>query len=194
VSACGPQRVRRPERSGPDLVVLLPDPETDATGKATVSNPSGQVHLMAARDMTLVTANGRPANVTVMSESEITRLFGDVLATLPPAPQHFTLNFRFESDELTEESRALVPEILDAVKKRPIPEVAVVGHTDTTGTPATNFELGLKRANMVRALLIQAGLEQSFIEVTSHGEAELLVHTKDDVLEPRNRRVEITIR
>jgi hypothetical protein len=31
------------------------------------------------------------------------------------------LFFRFESDELTDESRALVPEILQAVKNRPFP-------------------------------------------------------------------------
>ncbi len=129
-----------------------------------------------------------------MSEAEVQRLFGDVLATLPPPPQHFTLYFRFESDELTEESRALVPQVLQAVKNRPLPEVAVVGHTDTTGASASNFELGLKRANMVRALLVEAGLDASFIEVISHGEAELLVPTPDDTYEARNRRVEISIR
>jgi outer membrane protein OmpA-like peptidoglycan-associated protein len=42
--------------------------------------------------------------------------------------------FRFESDELTDESRALLPQILQAVKdSAPFPDVAVVGHTDTTG-------------------------------------------------------------
>ena len=47
---------------------------------------------------------------------------------------------------------------------------------------------------MVRTLLIDAGLDQAAIEVTSHGEAALLVTTPDETYEPRNRRVEITIR
>ena len=47
---------------------------------------------------------------------------------------------------------------------------------------------------MVRALLAEAGLDPASIEVTSHGEAALLVPTADDTYEPRNRRVEITIR
>jgi peptidoglycan-associated lipoprotein len=47
---------------------------------------------------------------------------------------------------------------------------------------------------MVRTLLVDAGLDPSAIEVTSHGEAELLVRTPDNTYEARNRRVEITIK
>jgi outer membrane protein OmpA-like peptidoglycan-associated protein len=75
-----------------------------------------------------------------------------------------------------------------------VPEVSVVGHTDTTGTSRSNVELGMKRGIMVQGLLVQAGLNSSAIEVTSHGEAVLLVTTPDETYEPRNRRVEITIR
>jgi outer membrane protein OmpA-like peptidoglycan-associated protein len=52
----------------------------------------------------------------------------------------------------------------------------------------------MKRGITVRALLVQAGLDPSAVEVTSHGEAVLLVKTADETYEPRNRRVEITIR
>lgn len=191
---CGPQRIRTPEVPGSDLILLLPDPEGGTTGRAAISNPSGTVDLDTTREYTQVSANRPPAAVTVMSEAEVRRLFGDVVSALPPPAQHFTLNFRFESDELTDESRALFSRILQAVRKRPVPEVAVIGHTDTTGTLPSNFELGLKRAQMVRNLLVAAGLNASFIEVISHGEGDLLVPTDDEVLEPRNRRVEITIR
>jgi outer membrane protein OmpA-like peptidoglycan-associated protein len=192
--ACGPQTVRTPDTGPPDVIVLLPDSADGATGRAVVSGGNASVDLARAREFTRVAPNGPPAPVTVMSEAEVQRVFGDVLATLPPPAQHFTLFFRFESDELTEESRALVPQVLLAVKNRPLPEVAVVGHTDTTGAAASNFDLGLKRANTVRALLVEAGLDPSFIEVISHGEAELLVATPDDTYEARNRRVEISIR
>ena len=110
------------------------------------------------------------------------------------APQHFILFFRFESDELTDESRAVLPQVLRAVKNRPVPEVAVVGHTDTMGTAASNIELGLRRANAIRSVLIDAGVDAALIEATSHGEADLLVKTTDEVPEPRNRRVDITVK
>jgi outer membrane protein OmpA-like peptidoglycan-associated protein len=84
--------------------------------------------------------------------------------------------------------------VLRSVKSYPAPEVVVIGHTDTTGTPQSNAELGLRRANAVRALLVQAGLSPSAIDVRSHGEGELLVPTADNVFEPKNRRVEVTVR
>jgi hypothetical protein len=193
-AACGPLRLRSPESRNADLIVLLPDPGTGATGAADVSSGGGSAILDSAREFTLAVGNGGPTRVRVMAESDVRRLFGDVLAALPPAPENFTLFFRFESDELTDESRAMVPDVLRALKDRPVPEISVVGHTDTTGTPASNVELGMKRGTMVRTLLVEAGLSPSAIEVTSHGEAVLLVATSDETYEPRNRRVEITIR
>jgi outer membrane protein OmpA-like peptidoglycan-associated protein len=87
-----------------------------------------------------------------------------------------------------------VPDILSLVRERSIPEVLVVGHTDTMGAPKANIELGLNRATMVRTLLVQAGLDPSTVEITSHGETDLLVKTSDEIPEPRNRRVEISVR
>ena len=55
-------------------------------------------------------------------------------------------------------------------------------------------DLGLIRANTVRGLLVQVGLDPSTIEVRSHGESDLLVKTPDETPEPRNRRVEISVR
>ena len=78
--------------------------------------------------------------------------------------------------------------------QRPVPDVVVVGHTDTMGTPTANYELGMKRAMTVRALLVEAGLDPALIEVSSLGEADLMVKTPDDTPEPRNRRVDITVR
>jgi outer membrane protein OmpA-like peptidoglycan-associated protein len=52
----------------------------------------------------------------------------------------------------------------------------------------------MRRANSVRALLIDAGLNAAAIDARSHGEMELLVPTANGVFEPKNRRVEITVR
>jgi outer membrane protein OmpA-like peptidoglycan-associated protein len=193
-ASCGPQRVGEPTRPADELTVLLVDAETGAVGRAMVSNNSGSVTLDSEREGTAVAQGQAPGRPGTLSNGDVKRLFGDVLSALPPAAKHFTLNFRFESDELTPESRALVPEVLKAVKERPVPDVVVVGHTDTMGTPEANIELGLKRATMVRNLLVEAGLSSAAIEVTSHGEADLLVKTPNDTAEARNRRVEIAVR
>jgi outer membrane protein OmpA-like peptidoglycan-associated protein len=192
--ACGANPSLEPTRPGQALTVLLPDSDTGTTGRAVVSNPSGSTDLAAERDATLATVNRRPGPVGTLSEADVERLFGDALSALPLTPRRFTLYFRFESDELTDESRALVPAILATVKGRSMPEVVVVGHTDTMGTSFANVALGLKRATTVRDLLVTVGLDSSTIELTSHGEGELIIQTPDETPEPRNRRVEIAVR
>ena len=122
------------------------------------------------------------------------RIFGDALSALPPAPRRFTLFFRFESDELTDQSQALIPKILAAVQEHEVKDVVAIGHTDTMGTQQANYDLGLKRAMMVRTLLVAAGLDASSIEATSVGELDPLVKTADETPEPRNRRVDIAVR
>ena len=178
----------------PALIALLPDPESGVTGRARVSNEFGSINLSTARASTTVNADHAPGAVTVMSEAEVQRLFAGVLAALPPEPKHFTLYFKFESDALTDESSEKVPEILNAVKKLAVPEVVVVGHTDTLGDASANVALGLKRAISVRNVLVEAGIGRGMIEVASHGEADQLIKTANNVAEPRNRRVEISVR
>jgi len=176
------------------LIALLPDPESNVTGRAAVTNEFGSTDLDLPRVSTTVRSDGPPGTITALSEDDVTRLFGAALNALPPAPKHFTLNFEFESDTLTEESSQLVPEILAAVKRLAVPEVVVIGHTDTMGDNKSNIALGLKRAMSVKNVLVSAGIAPSMIEVASHGEADLLVKTADNTPEPRNRRVEISVR
>lgn len=192
-TACGPKRISLPVRPGQSLTVLLPDSDTSSTGDASVSNPFGSVELAEERDAALATTNSRPV-LGKLSEADVEKIFGDALSALPPPPRNFTLFFRFESDELTDQSQALIPDILAAVKEHAVQDVVVIGHTDTMGTQQANFGLGLKRAMMVRNLLVKAGLDGSTIDVTSVGELDLLVKTPDETPEPRNRRVDIAVR
>ena len=192
-TACGPKRVSSPARPGQDLVVLLQDSDTKTTGAAGVSNPLGSVDLVTERDAARVIGNSAPVLIK-MSAEEVERMFGEALSALPPAPRRFTLFFRFESDELTDQSQALIPQVLAAVKEHVVQDVIVIGHTDTMGTQRANYGLGLKRAMMVRNLLVKSGLNLASIEVTSVGELDPVVKTPDETPEPRNRRVDIAVR
>jgi outer membrane protein OmpA-like peptidoglycan-associated protein len=190
VSACA---MRSGGRPGDVLVVLMPDADTGTVGRVVVSNPGGSTELASAWASTRVSMTQAP-QIRTMSESAVKSQFGDVIATLPPPPRHFVLPFRFDSEELTDEGQRLVQEVLQTVKNYPVPDIVVTGHTDTTGSVQNNVELGMRRANVVRSMLVRTGLSTLMIDVRSHGEAELLVKTPDNVSEPRNRRVEITVR
>lgn len=178
----------------PTLIALLPDPETHVTGRIRVSNEFGGIDLSTPRAAVQAVATAAPGRSTLLSDDEVTTLFGAALAALPPPPTHFILYFKFESDTLTDASAALVPAVLHAVKALAVPEVVIIGHTDTMGDRKSNLALGMKRAVAVRNILEQAGLSPALMDVTSHGEGDLLVKTRDNTPEPRNRRVEITVR
>jgi OmpA family len=183
-----------PEGRGRTMVALLPDPDSGAVGRASVTGLGGSVELSEARASTVVNGKAAPTAVKALSEGDANPLFSDVLSALPAAPQHFVLNFEFDSDELTAESKALFPQVLNAVKSHPVPEVQVIGHTDTVGSSISNIALGMRRAEMIRKQLVDIGLDPTLIETVSHGEADLLIRTTDEIPEPRNRRVEISVR
>jgi len=192
-AGCAKQRIASPAPARVQ-VVLLADPESAAASAATVTNPSGRVTLDEPRESTSVTTDRSPSPPVKMDEGEVQRQFADVLSNLPPGPQHFILYFKTDSAELADQSRGVVPDVLRAAAARQVPEVTVIGHTDSSGSRRNNYRLGLERARSVRELLLKAGLEPALIEVESHGEADPLRKTPDNTREPRNRRVEITIR
>jgi outer membrane protein OmpA-like peptidoglycan-associated protein len=194
-AACGGRRPATPSPPpASELIVLLPDQDSGAVGRAAVTSASATVDLAGAREATEITANRPPTPPAAIDEARIQRVFGDALSALPPPPQSFNLYFQFDSDELTDAARALLPEILRLVKQRPVPDVVAIGHTDTTGSRVSNFQLGLRRAARVRDLLVATGLDATLITVMSAGEAEPLIKTPDETSEPRNRRVEVAIR
>jgi outer membrane protein OmpA-like peptidoglycan-associated protein len=50
------------------------------------------------------------------------------------------------------------------------------------------------RKQSIKAILVSKGVDSSGIEVASHGEDNPVVKAEDEVAEPLNRRIEITVR
>ncbi|MCF8210844.1 MAG: OmpA family protein [Rhodoferax sp.] len=129
-----------------------------------------------------------------VDEERIKRDFGSAMGLRPPLPVNFLLYFESGGTRLTAASQELIPKIVEASSNRPVPDITVIGHTDTAGTAAANEKLALDRARFVAGLLSTAGMVAHELTVASHGESNLLVKTPDDTAEPRNRRVEISVR
>jgi outer membrane protein OmpA-like peptidoglycan-associated protein len=185
----------RPAPPGPrEMVVLAPDPDSQDVGVLSVGTPDGVVTLDRPYLATTLAPGSPPSAPAVLPPDDVQRLFGDALAALPPPARRFLLYFATGDDTLTAESRAQVPEILATVRDRPVPDVSIIGHTDTTGAAAANVDLGLRRAALIRDLLVGAGLDIGGVEVASHGETNPVVRTPDNTAEARNRRVEVTVR
>jgi outer membrane protein OmpA-like peptidoglycan-associated protein len=125
---------------------------------------------------------------------EVRAVFSAALTAEPPRPVTYILYFVEGTDQFTPVSQALVNQVLLTIATRPAPELTVAGHTDTVGTDQYNDALSLRRAERVRTLLVARGIPAASIVAVGRGKRELLVATPDGVAEPRNRRVEITVR
>jgi outer membrane protein OmpA-like peptidoglycan-associated protein len=131
---------------------------------------------------------------TRLTAAEVRETFGPTLDALPGKPTSYTLYFLEGKDELTAESRAELDKVFGDLKKRPLPDILVIGHTDTVGTLSRNDRLSLQRAERVREMLIELGIPEGRVQAAGRGKRELLVPTDDNVSEGRNRRVEINVR
>ena len=129
-----------------------------------------------------------------LSAAAVDRAYGRTLHSLPSRPASFLLYFITGTDELTDESRQELDKVLAALRARPLPDVLVIGHTDTMGDALANDQLSAQRAERVKGFLIGIGIPDERIRIAGRGERELLVPTADEVDEPRNRRVEINVR
>lgn len=196
-SGCASKQVQAPTPAPShlkqNLIVLLPDPGGKASS-ITVTNSTGTQTLTEPYQAVRVerSATG-PSTPFAMDQPKVRSVFGSVLDTLPVSEAVFTLYFGEGSDVLLPEEQAELPAILKAVRERRSTAISVIGHTDTTAGPKFNYQLGLRRAQAVVAVLRARGVDSSALFVSSHGDADPAVKTPRDVAERRNRRVEVVI-
>jgi outer membrane protein OmpA-like peptidoglycan-associated protein len=128
------------------------------------------------------------------SQSEIKEVFGGAIAAQPPRPISFTLYFESGSDEFTEQSMQEVKRLLAELARRQAPDITVIGHTDLVGPAPSNDALSLQRAGRVKSILVGMGVPAERILTAGRGRREPLIPAANGVTEPRNRRVEISVR
>ncbi|MGO9093176.1 MAG: OmpA family protein [bacterium] len=191
LSGCAAHRVNR------DLIVLLPD-QNGKGGVITVTTQGGsQILDKPGYGIEVEDLNKPPVAPKPVEEKEISDVFAPALSVLPDQTGRFILfilYFERNATKLTHESYELLSGVQKTIKSRNSNEVYVVGHTDLVGTEAYNAGLSSRRANTVRDLLISSGIKPKTLFVSSYGKARPLVPTKDQVPEPRNRRVEVIVR
>lgn len=177
---------------GHDRTVLLPDRQGHP-GALVVRTEKGEALLDQPYRAADVRADGL-IETKVLDAETVHRQFRGALSAQPPRPVSYTLYFIADKNELTPESKPVMDQIRTELSRRPFPEITVIGHTDSVGSAAYNDSLSLKRAETMRQMLIEAGISPNLISVAGRGSRERIVKTEDGVPEPRNRRVEISVR
>jgi outer membrane protein OmpA-like peptidoglycan-associated protein len=173
------------------LFVVLPNEEGRA-GAITVDDGKTVTTL----DQPYAAAESRSGSSGPVEESRgnIGVIFHRAIAVQPLLPRHFRLYFILGSNELTPESVIAYRGVFDDIKKRPVYEIEVVGHTDTLGDFRTNQALSLARSAAIRDRLVRDGIASGAISIAGRGKRDLIVPTGDRIAEPLNRCVVVTVR
>jgi outer membrane protein OmpA-like peptidoglycan-associated protein len=181
-----------------DLVVVLPE-QGGKVGTVVVTDDRKRAatldtaYASARSDSPGILERSAGMKAGPSSAAEVKQAFGAALAAQPARPVSLLLYFT-EGSTLSDESKAVVDKMFAEIAARPAAEITVIGHTDTVGNDAFNDKLSLERAEKMRELLIGLGVPAQNISAAGRGRRELLVPTADNVNEPRNRRVEFSVR
>lgn len=170
-------------------IVLLPDLDGEV-GEVVVTARTGEIVVLDQANQAVTGAD----QVSVLTDAQIQSTFGEALAAQPIPTARYILYFLRDSDTLTEKSVKLFPDIMRSYAIRHSTDVSVIGHSDMVGDKDYNYRLSVRRAEKVKQMLIDNGMDTAAIETISHGEENPLVPTPDGKAEPRNRRVEVRIR
>lgn len=108
---------------------------------------------------------------------------------------NITINFPFNSSdrETNKEMGDYLSELADHLQQTG-KSAHIYGHTDSTGDPLYNHQLGLQRAVKIKNLLIEYGVQRSKISIDSKGERYPIASNRTREGEHKNRRVEITLK
>jgi outer membrane protein OmpA-like peptidoglycan-associated protein len=176
-----------------ELYVVLPNAD-GRPGAGKISVNEGNTRTVLDQPFASAeTRGGQPAAIPP-DPTEAQTVFKQAIAARPMLPAHFRLYFFLDTALLTPESGSTYRTVLENIKQRPAYEVEIVGYTDTLGSEAYNAGLSLERAAAIRDTLAWGGVDPKAITIAGRGERDPLVVTGDQVPEPQNRRVEITVR
>jgi outer membrane protein OmpA-like peptidoglycan-associated protein len=99
--------------------------------------------------------------------------------------------FRTGSAEITPDLAHQIQVLAQAVARSPALKVRVDGYADPRGTEDLNMKLSQDRANAVRDLLVEAGVNDDVLEVNAYGKSQSVAADSDGYA--LERRVRLTL-
>ena len=103
------------------------------------------------------------------------------------------LNFDFDKSNVKEEYYDLLHNLKEFIEQNNY-EVTIVGHTDSVGSNQYNFGLSRRRAESVKAKLLEFGLaEERIVGIEAMGEEQPIATNDTSEGRAQNRRVEFKL-
>jgi len=107
---------------------------------------------------------------------------------------HADIYFEAGRKGLTDEGKTHLAAQAEILKQHEDYGVLLQGYTDQQGSASYNMQLGMKRAETVKAELVNAGIADHRIKTVSLGEEGVLCADSSDVCQHINRRVHLEVR
>lgn len=101
------------------------------------------------------------------------------------------INFGSGSDVIPGNAAGLLQQAAQAIGRLPAEsKLVIVGHTDNIGDTAANQALSLRRAEAVRAALVERGAAAAMLASEGRGDAQPVADNNSEAGRFRNRRIE----
>jgi OmpA-OmpF porin, OOP family len=107
--------------------------------------------------------------------------------------QQADLNFEKSSDKIGTSSRSLLDEIVEIAFDCPSLIISVTGHTENTGSEASNRALSKARAESVVAYLTERGIDPARLSASGAGSDTPIASNEDAAGRRENRRIEFEV-
>ncbi|MBK7105784.1 MAG: OmpA family protein [Ignavibacteriae bacterium] len=103
------------------------------------------------------------------------------------------VKFKFDKDELTEESKAILNNVANTLNRFPEEKIEILGHTDNIGTDEYNMDLSERRAKSVKNYLVTRGVVEDRLYTGGCGERKPVSDNDSEIGRAINRRIEFSI-
>jgi len=150
--------------------------------------------LLVTAALTLALAGCSTASKTMAPAPQPAPVAVATPAPPPPPPPAYVIedvNFDFDKSSLRPSATATLDQVATGLRQQGGVKYEVAGHTDSVGSEAYNMSLSARRAESVRAYLVDHGVSAAQLSTRGYGESNPVASNATAEGRARNRRVEV---
>jgi OOP family OmpA-OmpF porin len=107
------------------------------------------------------------------------------------------IHFDYDKDNIKQESYIILDDVVRALKNcdlESLDMLEIAGHTDSIGSSIYNKRLSQKRANNIKAYLVNHGFNSNKIKAAGYGESKPIASNMTKDGRAKNRRIEFIVK